>query len=159
MTTAVHNHNSWPHTSLRRPRCSIPHHGSCPREARSRGGCFVFGHTFVLPGVKLKSVYVQGSGLISPNTGVKEQNPCPQHHPASVSWRTSGFLTLLPRAPSDCGGGHLRREDIARAFLSPPYNVRKLIWIQQDLVGAFLGKPWVSMSQWQSVGSRVMGVR
>lgn len=49
--------------------------------------------------------------------------------------------------------------DIARAFLNPPYNVWKLIWIQQDLVGAFLGKPWVSMSQWQSVGSRVMGVR
>lgn len=47
---------------------------------------------------------------------------------------------------------------IAWTFLNPPYNVSKLLWIQQDLVEAFLGKPWVSVSQWQ-VGSHVMGVR
>lgn len=40
---------------------------------------------------------------------------------------------------------------------NPSYSL-KLILIQQDLVGTFLGKSWVSVSQWQ-VGPFVMCVR
>lgn len=158
MTTAVQSHNPWPHTSPRSPRCPIPHHYSCSREARSRGGCLVFGHTLVLSGVKLKSVYLQDSGFISSNTGVKEQNPRATALPSISNLEDSWLSNSAAPCPFRLWRWPPEKRDIARALLNPPYNVSKLPWIQQDLVGAFLGKSWVSVSQWQ-VGSRVMGVK
>lgn len=118
----------------------------------------VFGHTLVLSGVKLKSVYLQGSGLISPNTGVKEQNPRATALPSISNLEDSWLSNSAAPRPFRLWRWPPEERHIAWAFLNLPYNVSKLLWIQQDLVEAFLGKSWVSVSQWQ-VGSHVMGVR
>lgn len=89
---------------------------------------------------------------------MKEQNPHATASPNVSDLEDSWLSNSAAPGPFRLWQWPPEERDIARAFLNPPYNVLKLLWVQQDLVRAFLGKPWVSVSQWQ-VGSRVMGVR